>query len=82
LSLEGSVSPELVINLAVDRFVREYLYREGVEIEIIVGRGINSDPNSFVDNMPVLRYYTSLYLTRLRLVHSYYESNGVFVVRF
>ena len=82
LSLEGSPSPEVIINSAIDRFVRGYLYREGFEIEIIVGRGINSNPESFINQLPVLRYYTSIYLTQLKLVYSYYESNGVFVVRF
>ena len=82
LSLEGSVNVEIVITQAIDNFVREYLYKENIEIHIIVGRGINSNPDSFIEQVPVLRFYTSKYLTQLRLVHSYYESNGIFVVRF
>lgn len=81
LSLEGEPNPEIIINLAIDRFVRKYLYQEGLEIEIIVGRGINSNPSSFIENIPVLRYFTSLYLKKLQLSHSFYESNGVFIIR-
>lgn len=82
LSLEGEISPEIIISLAIDKFVRKYLYQNDLEIQIIVGRGINSNPKSFIENIPVLRYYTSIYLRKLQLSYTFFESKGVFIVRF
>jgi hypothetical protein len=78
LGLKDEPNPQDVIYRKLDQFITPLLKKQDIQIEIIVGRGHNS--RTFIDGMPVLRYYTYQYLNMLHLEPRYYPDYGKFMI--
>jgi hexokinase len=75
LNLKGENVRE-VIHKKIDTFITPHLTKHGRQIDIIVGRGNNSSTYNYINNMPVLRYYTLEYLDMIGVKSKYNSMYG------
>ncbi len=78
IPLKGEINQREIIYKAIDNFLTPLLKKKNIQIEIIVGRGNNSNIYSFIKGVPVTRYYTKEYLTLLNIKCKYSSSLGKF----
>lgn len=78
LPLKGEINPKELIFKYLDTLLTPLLKRKNVQIDIIVGRGNNSNIYNFIKGQPVTRYYTREYLNLIEIKAKYSSTHGKF----
>jgi hypothetical protein len=78
IPLKGEINQREIIYKSIDSFMTPLLNKKNIQIEIIVGRGNNSNIYSFIKGVPVTRYYTREYLKLMDIKCKYSSALGKF----
>ncbi|MGL4757873.1 MAG: hypothetical protein ACRCXZ_00925 [Patescibacteria group bacterium] len=78
IPLKGEINPKEIIFKYIDNFLTPLINKKNIQIDIIVGRGNNSNIYNFINGQPVTRYYTREYLKLINIKCKYSASSGKF----
>jgi hypothetical protein len=82
LEIDSVNTTENIVTSKLDNFLTPFLYKTGIHVHIIVGRGLNTDKNSLINGIPPLRYYTNNYLNKIAIKSNYDNEKGTFNILF